>query len=171
MMKLSIIFILIWGFLIGMPLFANNEDISKINLNSSSDLKIYTPIKASGNKADVSADKFITVYVALVVAAGFVLYRLIKKGGVRLPMKSENASNLKVLETRIIGNRQYLMVVSYDDIKVMIGTTPTSIQYICTLDSLEPSSPDLNQKSIPTYQSQQDSSGHRKINLKFPFIH
>jgi len=73
---------------------------------------------------------YLTFFAAL---AGAALY-FVKFG---LPLKKGLASDrkLQVLETRPLGNKQYLLVVGYDDTRMLLGVTPGKIDYLCPLDS------------------------------------
>lgn len=74
-------------------------------------------------------------YLALFAAlAGGALY-FMKFG---LPLLKRGAAperRLHILETRPLGNRQYLLVVAYEDTRMLLGITPGKIDYLCPLDS------------------------------------
>ena len=73
---------------------------------------------------------YLTFFAAL---AGGALY-FIKFG---LPLRKGLTSDrkLQVLETRPLGNKQYLLVVGYEDTRILLGVTPGKIDYLCPLDS------------------------------------
>jgi flagellar protein FliO/FliZ len=73
---------------------------------------------------------YLTFFAAL---AGAALY-FVKFG---LPLKKGLASDrkLQVLETRPLGNKQYLLVVGYEDTRMLLGVTPGKIDYLCPLDT------------------------------------
>jgi flagellar protein FliO/FliZ len=74
---------------------------------------------------------YLTLFAAL---AGGAVYFL--KFGLPLARKGATAERrLNILETRPLGNRQYLLVVSYDDTRMLLGVTPGKIDYLCPLDS------------------------------------
>ena len=78
---------------------------------------------------------YLTLLAALLGAALYFL-----KFG--LPMMRKGSltdRKLQVLETRPLGNRQYLLVVGYEDSRMLLGVTPGKIDYLCPLDS--PSTP------------------------------
>ena len=55
-----------------------------------------------------------------------------------LPLTRKGAAldrKLQILETRPLGNRQYLLVVGYEDSRMLLGVTPGKIDYLCPLDS------------------------------------
>jgi flagellar biogenesis protein FliO len=74
-------------------------------------------------------------YVTLLAAlAGAAVY-LIKFG---LPMhrnRSKEERKLQVVEMRPLGNRQFLIVVGYEETRMLLGVTPGKIDYLCALDS------------------------------------
>ena len=74
---------------------------------------------------------YLTLFAAL---AGAGIY-FVKFG---LPLARKNAAmdrKLQILETRPLGNRQYLLVVGYEDSRMLLGVTPGKIDYLCPLDS------------------------------------
>ena len=74
-------------------------------------------------------------YLTLLAAlAGGALYFI--KFGLPLARKGAAADRkLQILETRPLGNRQYLLVVGYEDSRMLLGVTPGKIDYLCPLDS------------------------------------
>jgi flagellar biogenesis protein FliO len=73
---------------------------------------------------------FVTLFAALV---GGAIY-LIKFG---LPLHRNRAKEerkLQVLEMRPLGNRQFLLVVGYEETRMLLGVTPGKIDYLCPLD-------------------------------------
>ena len=74
---------------------------------------------------------YLTLFAAL---AGAAMY-FMKFG---LPLAKKGAAldrKLQILETRPLGNRQYLLVVGYEDSRMLLGVTPGKIDYLCPLDS------------------------------------
>ena len=74
---------------------------------------------------------YLTLFAALAGAAVYFL-----KFG--LPLARRGAAldrKLQILETRPLGNRQYLLVVGYEDSRMLLGVTPGKIDYLCPLDS------------------------------------
>jgi flagellar protein FliO/FliZ len=57
---------------------------------------------------------------------------LLKRGGLRKPF-GKSDGKLRVLETKMLGNRQFLMVVEYDDAKLLLGVCPGKIEYLTPL--------------------------------------
>lgn len=73
---------------------------------------------------------YLTLFAALAGAAMyFIKFGLPLRKGATLDRK------LQILETRPLGNRQYLLVVGYEDSRMLLGVTPGKIDYLCPLDS------------------------------------
>jgi flagellar biogenesis protein FliO len=70
---------------------------------------------------------------ALVMAAGFGLLYVLRRG-IRLSPRGSGAQRrLQVLEVRMLGNRQSLFVVGYDDQKLLLASTATGISLLTHL--------------------------------------
>ena len=79
-------------------------------------------------------------YITLLAAlAGAAIY-LIKFGIPLHRNRSKEERKLQVHEMRPLGNRQFLVVVGYEDTRMLLGVTPGKIDYLCPLDP--PSSAD-----------------------------
>lgn len=75
----------------------------------------------------------IAVYFFLLVgllAGGLFFYR---NGFGALAQKNKTARKLEITETRMLGNRQFLMVAEYEGRKMLIGVCPGRIDYLCNL--------------------------------------
>lgn len=78
-----------------------------------------------------SSSTLILVYGFLIALAGLSGYFLWRKGNFRFsPM---GANRLKVLETRIVAQKQCLMVVEYEGQKLLLGVSPGNIQNLALL--------------------------------------
>ncbi len=74
-------------------------------------------------------------YITLLAAlAGAVVY-LIKFGIPLHRNRSKEERKLNVLEMRPLGSKQFLVVIGYEDTRMLLGVTPGKIDYLCTLDS------------------------------------
>jgi flagellar protein FliO/FliZ len=69
---------------------------------------------------------------ALAGTGGWLLWRSRAKG---MNQFSRAPRNLAVEETRSLGNRQYLVVASYQDKKFLIGVCPGRIDLLSALDN------------------------------------
>ncbi len=79
------------------------------------------------------------LFVTLMGAGGFLLVQRLRQG--KGPIKSrinralgQGESGLRIEETRMLGNKQYLVVVSYADKKMLIGVGPGLINHLCYLN-------------------------------------
>lgn len=100
---------------------------------------LFAPEKSPGNA------QLIVYFVVLAALVGAGLYFL-KRG---LPLRGLRAgeNRLQLLETKMLGNRQFLVVVQYEDNKMLIGVGPGQIQYLCPLDSADADMADLMRKT------------------------
>ncbi|TVR49995.1 MAG: hypothetical protein EA425_11035 [Puniceicoccaceae bacterium] len=72
-------------------------------------------------------------YFIILAGLGVVVWHLVRRGGFKRAFdKSEG--RLHVTETRMLGNRQFLLVVDYDGQKVLLGVVPGRIDYLCALN-------------------------------------
>ena len=68
----------------------------------------------------------------LVALFGGGIY-LVKNGNVFFKPGNKGLRKLVISETRMLGNRQFLVVAEYDDRKMLIGVCPGRIDYLCPL--------------------------------------
>lgn len=74
----------------------------------------------------------VIIYLILLIVIGYAILQLSKKG--RLFNKiSKEGGKLQILETRMLGHKQFLMVVDYDGEKVLLGVGPGMISNLCRL--------------------------------------
>ena len=71
--------------------------------------------------------------VSLAVLGGGVVLFLKRGGWRRVINRSEG--RLQVRETRMLGNRQFLMVVEYEDSRLLVGVSPGRIELLTPLGS------------------------------------
>lgn len=78
---------------------------------------------------------------ALVLGSGFILLWFLRRG-VRFGNGSRGTQRrLNVLEVRMLGNRQSLFVVGYDQQRLLLGSTPTGIQFLANLPAASEEAP------------------------------
>lgn len=73
--------------------------------------------------------------VAYVAVLGLLVggaWLLVKRGSLPRPF-ARSEGRLKVLETKVLGNRQFLMVVEYEDAKMLLGVCQGRIDYLTPL--------------------------------------
>jgi flagellar protein FliO/FliZ len=94
-----------------------------------------SPAQLFAPEKSTDSSKLIVYFVALVALAGGGFWFL-KRG---LPLRGARGgeNHLHLLETKILGNRQFLVVVQYEDNKMLLGVGPGQIQYLCPLDSAD----------------------------------
>lgn len=72
--------------------------------------------------------------IVTLLAAGFYL---VKSGTLLLRAKNKGDRKLIISETRMLGNRQFLVVAEYEDKKMLIGVCPGRIDYLCPVGGTE----------------------------------
>ena len=90
--------------------------------------------KGAVTKGDDGRGYILVVAIILAGAGGWVMLRR-RKG---IPILNREARKLQIEETRPLGNRQYLVVASYEDKKFLLGVTAGQIQLLSDLNKLEP---------------------------------
>lgn len=89
----------------------------------------------------------------------FVLVVALALGGVwllrnwaRLAPRSGIERTLKVLEVRMLGGRQSLVVVGYEDQRMLLAASPTGVAFLCRLPSVQPGEPPAGDTELaPTF--------------------
>lgn len=75
----------------------------------------------------------IFIYLALLAAVGFVVLRFFKQGKFMSGIMKKSG-NLKVCETHVLGNKQFLVIVDYEGQKILLGVGPGMINKLCYLN-------------------------------------
>lgn len=65
------------------------------------------------------------------------VYHRLKASVPRLKAKGKLGRKLEVLETKPLGNRQFLLVVSYEKDKFLLGVHPNGMQFLSKLPNSE----------------------------------
>ena len=73
-----------------------------------------------------------TGYGAVLAVLGVGVFFALKRGGWRTVMKRSDG-RLQVSETRMLGNRQFIMVVEYEDSRLLVGVSPGRIELLTPL--------------------------------------
>ena len=81
-------------------------------------------------------------FALLVGACAVGAWFLFKRGFLKKPFSKEGGK-LKVAESRMLGNRQFLMVVEYEDNKILLGVGPGKIDYLTSLNTYRNDFPSL----------------------------
>lgn len=79
----------------------------------------------------------VLVFLILLTGLTYAFIHFAKKGKINIgALKHYSADDrLIVSETRMLGNRQYLMVVEYGTQKMLLAVTPGNVQHLCFLES------------------------------------
>lgn len=76
----------------------------------------------------------IFIYLLLLGAIGVAVLYFFRQGKFVKGMRGQGKL-LKVLETHMLGNKQFLVVVEYEERKVLLGVGPGMINKLCFLDN------------------------------------
>jgi len=71
-------------------------------------------------------------YGVVLAVLGVGVFFALKRGGWRNVMK-RSEGRLQVSETRMLGNRQFLMVVEYEESRLLVGVSPGRIELLTPL--------------------------------------
>lgn len=88
----------------------------------------------SGQSSSTGALITFVGYALIIGAIAVVVWYLLKRGFIRKPF-AKGEGKLRIAETRMLGNRQFISVVEYEDQKILIGVGPGKIDYLTTLRS------------------------------------
>ena len=86
----------------------------------------------------------VTILGYLIILGGMAVaaWFLFKRGVFRKPF-SNSEGKLNIAESRMLGNRQYIMVVEYEDNKILLGVGPGKIDYLTSLNGYRSEFPNL----------------------------
>ena len=74
------------------------------------------------------------------------------RNGSRFAVRSGIDRTLKVLEVRMLGGRQSLVVVGYEDQRMLLATSPTGVSFLCRLPAAEPGGSAVGEPNLaPTF--------------------
>jgi len=142
-MRLSFILILFGS--VGLVPVADAADAVVPAVSTASDERIIYPGAASGTQAPAlssgSGTRGLTTMLGVALLAGVGGWLVWKKRQ-ELPARRD-ARLLAVDETRPLGNRQYLVVASYDGRKFLLGVCPGRIDLLSPLDEAARREPPL----------------------------
>lgn len=117
------------------------EHPSDNTLESSFAPSIKIPALAEGPPPPESLPKVLSKIVAflfLLSLGAYMFVRYLKGSSLKvlgLGLSKARHTQLQVKETRMLGHKQFLLVVEYEGQKMLLGTSPNGIQYLCKLDS------------------------------------
>ncbi|MDQ8185951.1 flagellar biosynthetic protein FliO [Pelagicoccus sp. SDUM812002] len=104
----------------------------------------------SGDSASSGALITLLGYAVIIGALAVVVWFLFRSGIIRKKF-SKSEGKLKIAETRMLGNRQFLSVVEYGSQKILIGVGPGKIDYLTTLQN---SAGDFPEMEVPEDDAQ-----------------
>ena len=82
------------------------------------------------------AGLFIQILCLLtLIVIGSYLFTHIKGRVFNFKRGTKSQKKLEILETKVLGNRQFLCVVAYEKQRILLGTSPNGLQFLCSLDS------------------------------------
>ncbi len=114
--------LLLAAFVVGQAAFAADDDTVFVPKSARAD----APVKAEGPTLNSIS---LILGVALAGVGGWLVYRNRRSPGIGRDQRA-----LAVDETRSLGNRQYLVVASYEGRKFLIGVCPGRIDMLAPLD-------------------------------------
>ena len=94
-------------------------------------------------KAGESSTPQLAIYLVrlLALCAGGMFF--LRNGFTLFQPKIKGERKLEISETRMLGNRQFLIVAAYEDRKILLGVCPGRIDYLCTLSGGEVEFPSI----------------------------
>ncbi len=111
------------------------------SLGLASASSVYVPILAESPLPPESLPKVlskIVIFLFLFSLGAYMFVRYLKGAslkGLGLGLSKNKLNKLQVRETRMLGHKQFLCVVEYEGQKILLGTSPQGMQYLCKLDS------------------------------------
>lgn len=118
--------------------------------DENSDTQPLTGMFDSGGSAigmGISILGYLIILIGFLVAAWF----LFKRGVFRKPF-SKTEGKLEIKESKMLGNRQFLMVVEYEDNKILLGVGPGKIDYLTSLNTYREGFSDLEGKGRENFK-------------------
>ena len=86
----------------------------------------------SGNSTEGFVQVLVYLFLLIGLVAGGMFF--MRNGFAIFQPKLKGDRKLNIAETRMLGNRQFLVVAQYEDRKMLIGVCPGRIDYLCTLE-------------------------------------
>ncbi len=110
---------------------------------------VYVPVIANGPPPPESLAQVlikIVLFLFLLSGGAYMFVRYLKGSSLKilgLGLSKNKLNKLQVKETRMLGHKQFLLVVEYEGQKMLLGTSPQGMQYLCKLDSQEVKSSEI----------------------------
>ena len=88
------------------------------------------------------------LYLALLLGLFAGGAYLVRNGFTVLQPRAKGDRKLLISETRVLGNRQFLIVAEYESRKMLLGVCPGRIDYLCTLAEPDREFPQISPEKI-----------------------
>ena len=75
----------------------------------------------------------LSIYLILLLALLSGGFYVMRNGWGIFQAQPKGERKLQIIENRMLGNRQFLIVAEYENRKVLLGVCPGQINYLCTL--------------------------------------
>lgn len=110
------------------------------------------------NETPVGLFSKVLMFLVILTGLTYGVVHFARKGKINLgALKAYSADeHLVVSETRMLGNRQYLMVVEYGAQKMLLAVTPGNVQHLCFLET--PYEDDVDAAIEEEYAKEEDVS-------------
>jgi flagellar protein FliO/FliZ len=95
--------------------------------------------KAEGGST-VQLSLYLVLLLGLLAGGAYLL----RNGFSIFQPKLKGERKLQISETRMLGNRQFLIVAEYEGRKMLLGVCPGRIDHLCTLGGVEPEFPNIS---------------------------
>ncbi len=104
------------------------------------------------NDGSLSIGLFINAMgiVVIVGVLGVAAYFFIRRGMLRKPF-SKSEGKLRIKESRMLGNRQFIMVVEYEENKILLGVGPGKIDYLTSLNTYRNDFPQVEEENAKIF--------------------
>ncbi len=90
------------------------------------------PLAISSERAGL----FIQILCLLaLIVVGSYLFTQLKRRTLKFKQGIKSQKKLEILETKVLGNRQFLCVVAYEKQRILLGASPNGLQFLCSLNS------------------------------------
>ena len=120
--------LVIWAAL-NLQAFCAQEPVSQAVPASTPGVYSAAPTTMPGAGSTIQLSLYLCLLLGL-FAGGIYLLR---NGVALFNPKPKGTRKLNISETKVLGNRQFLIVAEYENRKMLLGVCPGRIEYLCTL--------------------------------------
>lgn len=79
----------------------------------------------------------VVTFIFILALGSFALIKLQRGGKFGSFSKNNKYSKLKILETKPLGNRQYVVVIEYENSKILLGISQHNVQFLTKFDQTD----------------------------------